>query len=276
LAIGIRASDAAVRTALAIHPSSFRTAILATASPLIIAEGIDIDRATCSEYERLLISAKLSEFSAGFEPHPLALAIRSLFTPDFTPDVIPRILDFENQFDAAIGDLCTKEEILARKFLYRVSYRIELWQRWAPKLTNDPYNLLKLYLLCPRDCCLHDMKKIIPLLPAFIGSDIEGALNLLFFCLGTLEDDCHISFLKVTDQILNGILPRLASPLARIRLVVCRILQLMVVMLPPGACLGHKSRIVRILRSTLDDPKRKVRRRAANARLRWMSLEETA
>jgi hypothetical protein len=224
------------------------------------------------EKGRFWISTKLAEFPPGFEPDPVALAVRGIFSEEFSADLIPKLFEFENAFDGSLPSVCDKFDFIQARFVYDPDYKIQLWENWSQKLNDNPAVLLKLCLLCPPEFFLSEAVKMIGFLPKFIRSDLKGSLDLIIFCLVSIDQNTTGPFVKVLNELVKELLVALESESARTRLDVCRVLHLMPLNLPRSACGGHKSPVARKLRSVLDDPKREVRKEAGLARCEWLRL----
>jgi hypothetical protein len=249
--------------------SRFRGLLLATATPSAIPP-LDLD--SLDETGKFWISTKLAQFPDGFTAHPIGLAIRGVFGASFTPDLIPRLLDFENAFDRALVSTEGKFDLFQNRFVYNLGYKETLWKTWHKKLDDDPVNLLKLCLLCPPDFFLASIDTLIGFFPVFLKSDIKGSLDLLIFSLMSLEKRSLIAFLKVMGDVVESLIRALQSDCGPVRMDVCRVFHIMGGNVPGTSCQRHKSRVVRALRSVLDDPKREVRKMAAIARCAWMAI----
>jgi hypothetical protein len=269
-AIGFRASDDFIRHQLA-SSTRFRSLLLATATPSAIPP---FDLEELDDAGRFWISTKLPSFPDGFTPHPVGLAIRGVFTSSFTPDLIPQLLEFENTFDRALSSTDGKFDLFQYKFAYNLGYKEILWTQWHNKLDNDPINLLKLCLLCPPDFFLASVTRFSPFFPIFLQSEFKGSLDLLLFSLMTVENESLHSFLKVIGPVIDSLTTGLSSDSGPIRLDICRVFHIMAVKLPGSAIHIHKSRLSRLLRTVLDDPKREVRKMAAMAVSAWIAIDE--
>lgn len=245
-----------------------------------------------TEKLNLLYSAKFTEYPDGFTPNRIALALRSVFTKDFTPDDISQLFDFENQFDSVLGNAFEKFELIESRFVYNSEYKTHLWEAYHENLIDKPDCYLKLCLLCPPVFFASDMMRAIPLFPLFIKCDVKGTLDLLIFTImnissinGELEEAVptvnnvmvNETFVSQVPSILNSILAYLdpeETKDARIRLDVCRIINLLPMAVPIKTLALHKSLVMRKLKKVLDDPKREVRQIAAQANLMWMKFSD--
>jgi hypothetical protein len=271
LAIAVRTADGLV-TSLLREGHVFANELIASASPAALPTDLDLGKLDADGL--FWIATKLRHLPAGFHADPVALAIRGVFTDEFTVDMIPRLLDFENAFDGSLSTVCDKFDFIQERFVYDPDYKIQLWETWNGQLNDNPAVLLKLCLLCPPEFFLSQVARMIGFLPKFIQCDVKGTLDLLIFCLVSLDHSTLGSFLRVTNDLLKVLLVAIDGENARTRLDVCRVLHLMALNLPRAALGAHKSRVMRKLRGVLDDPKREVRKEAGLARCEWYRLDE--
>ena len=269
LAIALRTPDS-VMTQILTAKSPFRHLLLAAAVPAAVPSALF--ESELSEQEIILLTAKFDVFPDGFKQHPIGLAIRGKFVPEFEPSMIAQLLEFENMFDGALG-IFDKPSILTTRFIY-ADYKPALWDAWHKKLDTQPEYLLQLCLLCPPQFYEREMSDLIRHFPAFLKCNIKGALDLLIFTLLNLDSRGTIEFMKVMRDVIQLLLEVMRSDNARIRLDACRVLHLMAAHVPGAALGSYKSLVVREFRPLLDDPKRDVRREAGEARCLWMAINE--
>lgn len=303
LAIAIRSNDAVITSqlnnnykdisstnnTLIRHKELIFSAAKPSAVPLNYIEAGQIS----TDKLKLLYSAKFTEYPQNFTPDRLALAIRGTFTNDFEPADIGRLLEFENQFDSALGDSFEKFEIISTRFVYDSEYKAALWDKYHNNLSSKPECYLSLYLLCPPEFFASDMDRAIPLFPLFLKCDIKGSLDLLIFTIinilnasSDMEENVQSAFqgsalidlfMDHFELIINSILLLLdpaTTKDAHIRLDVCRIINLLSVAIPTKKLAPYRSAILRKLKKTLDDPKREVRQVAAQANMSWIKVNE--
>ena len=271
LAIGLRTPDS-VMVQLLTAKSPFRHLLLAAAVPSAVPQSIfDLEP---SEQETILLTAKFDKYPTGFTPHPIGLAVRGTFVASFEPSMIPRLLDFENMFDGALGAF-DKAAVLTTRFIY-TDYKPALWEGWYSKLDSQPEYLLQLCLLCPPAFYEHEMLKIIHHFPAFMKCNIKGGLDLLIFSLLNMDNRKILEFFKVLKDVIQALLDALRSDNARIRLDACRVLHILASHIPGSALSSFKPTVVREFRPLLDDPKREVRMEAGESRCAWMHIDEQA
>jgi hypothetical protein len=206
--------------------------------------------------------------------HPIGLAIRGIFNSSFTPDLIPQLIEFENTFDRALVSMEQKFDLFQSRFVYKLGYKELLWKNWHKRLENDPVNLLKLCLLCPPEFFLGNARGLIGFFPIFLKADFKGSLDLLIFSLLSIEKASMQTFLKVMGEVVQALIAGIGTDSGPIRLDICRVFHIMAMNLPGAACGAHKSKVTRILRAVLDDPKREVRKIAALARCAWLRIDE--
>jgi hypothetical protein len=72
---------------------------------------------------------------------------------------------------------------------------------------------------------------------------------------------------------MNNVVGALDGDAAQLRFDARTVLEIMVAKIPGAACVMHKSKVMRKLRTVLDDPKRAVRREAAGARCAWLMVQ---
>ncbi|OHT14364.1 hypothetical protein TRFO_15282 [Tritrichomonas foetus] len=278
LAIAVRANDSVISEILNVNMtnsdllsnSKFEELIFSAANPAAIPKNYELK----SDTLKLLFSAKFEEFPENFEPHRIAMALRNQFTPSFEASDIPKLLEFENQFDSAIGTVFDKFELIKAKFIYTNEYKQTLWDQWHSRLSSTPEYLLKLCLLCPPDYFVKDIKNAIPMLPSFMKCDMKGSLDLLIFTVMNLSDSTTPIFALQLDAIIAQLLTALDSNDPHVRIDTCRILNLLPLAASIQDLLRHKSEILRKLRKVLDDPKRDIRQIAAQANCLWVKLSD--
>jgi hypothetical protein len=96
---------------------------------------------------------------------------------------------------------------------------------------------------------------------------------LLIFALISCDAKILLEFLRVMDDIMGALIRALDDDAAQVRLDACRVLEIVVAKMPGGACVMHRSKVTRKLRTVLDDPKRVVRREAGGARCAWLRVQ---
>lgn len=268
LAIAVRSSPEVIAKALHncvnIYPIVF-----SACEPSNLPENIPLD----DPQIQLLVSCKLSAYPAGFAPDPIAFAIRNELPEDFKATDIPRLLDFENQFDQVNGAI-DKFDLVSKFFLYDPDYKIQLWQKFHMSLDDDPLDLCKLCLLCPPDFFIEDMVRLLPFISTFFDYDVSGTLDLLFFILLKISPRSMISLIKEMNAIMGKLLQLLYHENPHVRLDVCRILYSIPAQINESACGAHKSRVCKALRVVLDDNKREIRKVAAEARVVWFKIPD--
>lgn len=204
--------------------------------------------------------------------HPLALSLRCKFSDDFNEENIIDLLDFENQFEVAVGSTFDKIEMISKKYIYNPNYKIVLWEYFHDKLEKKPLCFLKLCLLCPPEFYLSEINKIVHLLPSFLEADIKSFLDLMIFTLVNI-DSISTDFSNVLDKVVPKLILALDDKDPYVRLDTVKVLHLIPLNVPEDDCSKYKSNITRNLRRILDDNKREIRKEAAEAQLIWFKVE---